>query len=106
MELIRAKRGDTFRLACVWTDVAGDPVTLSGVTIASQLKGFGSTITLGSAKTDEGAGEFQLTADAATTEAWVPGVYKCDVEFTSGVDGVMSSETFLVEIVEDVTIDA
>jgi len=102
MDLIRAKRGDTFSLTGTRTDSAGNPVSLGGVSIAAQLRRDGVAIDLTTSVVDAGQGTFRLTAPSADTETWTLGIYECDVEFTAGAV-VESTETFAVQIVEDVT---
>jgi hypothetical protein len=47
-------------------------------------------------------GHFSLKATATATSSWEAGVYLIDIEFTQ--DGyVRSTETFSVEIIEDIT---
>ena len=99
--VIKLKRNDTWLITGTRTDSAGDPVSLSGNTVAAQMK-FGDTvITLDATVTDAAAGEYQLEKAASGTDvALLP--YQCDVEFISG-SSVASSETFTVVVEEDIT---
>lgn len=100
---IVAKRGDTFTLTCTRTDSAGSAVDLSGVTIGAEMRLGATTITPTATITDAAAGEFKLTATAATAETWTVGAYKCDIEFTDIGGNVISTETFYVVIDPDIT---
>jgi len=102
MPTVNVKRGDTLALDCTRTDSAGSAVSLAGVSIAAKMRRGSTEITLTASATDEAAGEFRLSALATTTDDWVLGVYDCDVEFTNGAT-VASSQTFQVNVVEDVT---
>lgn len=99
---LKAKVGDTFSLACTRTDAAGDAVSLTGVTIAAQLRRGSTAVDLVPAPVDAAAGIFTLTKAAADTASWQLGIWSCDVEFTAG-GIVASSETFNVLVEEDVT---
>lgn len=102
METLRAKVGDTFSLDCTRTDAGGDAVDLTGVTIRSQMRRAATAIDLTVSAVNLAEGRFALTASAADTADWVPGLYKCDVEFVDG-STVASTETFSVLLDEDVT---
>lgn len=104
MTTITHKRGDTFTLAVTeYLDAEmQSPRDLTGVTITCQMRHpWGEDlVSLTPALTDAAAGTFTLTA--ADTEAWRIGKWSCDIEFDEG--GVVnSSETFAIDVVEDVT---
>lgn len=48
-------------------------------------------------------GVFTLTSPADNTGGWVPRKYDCDIEFDDQVSGITSSETFTINVKEDVT---
>lgn len=88
-------------LAATGTYRTGDPlapVNLTGYTLAAHVRdGAGVqlaalTATLGDQSTAPGT--FTLSATAAVTVLWPPGVYRCDVRFTSAGGWVTFTETF------------
>jgi hypothetical protein len=102
--MISHKRGDSFEAYCVRKDEAGDPLDITATVIRSQIRGKGFVAELVVTKTDAGAGAFALTAAAASTAGWRPGVADWDIEYTD--DGqVISTRTVQLRIVEDVTRD-
>lgn len=102
MSMKRAKRGDTFALTVTRLDAAGNPVSLAGVTVACKMRSGSASITLTTAITNAAGGVVALSAAPAATVNWAPGVYSCDVQYSTGGD-VQSSDTFEIEVVEDVT---
>lgn len=104
--VLYAKRGDTFRLQCRWTDADGEAEDVSGFEITSQLRKGDVVIDLGVSVTDAADGRFELVSSDVVTEDWVTMAYECDVQAKSGINGTGSSETFMVAILEDVTRDA
>lgn len=97
----RVKRGDTMAITVTRTE-DGSPVDLSGTSVAAKMRRGSTAITLTAAVTNAAQGIVTLSAAAAATAAWTPGLYACDVEYTAGAD-VQSSDTFYVEVIEDVT---
>ena len=100
------KRGDTFLLAAT-VNASGDttPLDLTGRTVRSQARRTGAlvqelTVTI----TDAEAGEFTLGATATETAEWPLGRLACDIERTDADGHVESSETFTIEVTEDVTL--
>lgn len=48
-------------------------------------------------------GRFNLTVDAANTSLWIPNrTLNCDIQFTLPTFGVVSSETFLIQVQKDI----
>lgn len=98
------KRGDTFSLACTYK-LDGVPASLTGKTIASQIRTVagelvaGLTATQGNQSTSPGS--FTLTAAAGTT-SWPVAGLRCDIQITDG-STIISSDTFLVPVVQDIT---
>lgn len=100
--ILKPKRGDTWRFPCIRTDENGDPVNLSDTTIAAELVYGTSRKSFDVEVTNATAGEFDLTLSAFDTAQLKTKPYKSDIEFTEfGV--VESSETFLVDVIEDYT---
>jgi hypothetical protein len=98
----RHKRGDTFTLTVTRRDAAGAPINITGATVTSKMRRGTVEIPLTATPTNPTGGVVTLTATATATALWAPGLYDCDVQYTSGSD-VQSSETFQIEVVEDVT---
>lgn len=104
MEVMKAKRGDTISFAGTLTDGEDAAVDLGDVGIAAALLIGGTRYPFTVAKVDGGAdGAFTLTIPAATSEGLPPGVGQADVEFTYPGGAVASTETFFVNLVEDIT---
>lgn len=99
------KRGDTFELACVYK-LDGVPSSISGMTIASQIRTVAgdliATLTFQPGNQTLSPGSFTLTAGAGTT-AWPIAGLRCDIQITSA-GAIVSSDTFLVPVVQDITI--
>lgn len=76
------KRGDSFRWSCLRTDAAGDPVSVEGVTITARfVNAMGAAIIL--APESQSGNAFDLVADQDEAAAWVPGLYRGDIEFAA-----------------------
>lgn len=103
MATITAKRGDTLTISGTRTDAAGNAVSLAGVTVASEMKRNGTTQSLTATTIDAASGTFRLTLDAATTATLNPGLWHSDVEFTDVSGQVISTDTFTIELVTDIT---
>lgn len=106
MSQIYHKRGDTLSLLCIWKDASGNPVDLTGYTIASQVRATNFVDSLTVTITDAVNGKFSVTRTATGTSSWpisnsVSRVY-CDIQFTTGTT-VISSQTFEVVVLEDIT---
>lgn len=101
---IRAKRGDTFTLTITRRNSAGAVVNLTGFQVRAQMRRAPRVITLTAQVTVPAGGICVLSAAPSATALWTPGVYACDVEYTSAGGEVESSETFYVEVLEDVTL--
>lgn len=97
MQVIKHKRGDTLRWPCTRTDAAGNAVGLSGVTITAHFEKGDTHISLGINITNSTAGEYELTADKATTKSWPVGIFLGDVTFDNSF-GASSTETFAIAI--------
>lgn len=107
MAQVYHKRGDTLSLNVTWLDSNNDPVSLTGYTIESQVRAVGFVDDLTVTVTDAVAGEFVISATAIDTTLWPITSSQasrtfCDIQFTIG-GIVVSSETFQIVIVEDIT---
>lgn len=103
MAYLQAKRGDTFTITGTRTDSAGDPVDLTGTTITAQMRRYDTVINLTCDTLNAAGGTFTLSADEAVTALWSLGQYEVDVQFVEGLDTI-STETFLVTILKDITL--
>ena len=93
---------------CAYVDgdgADGEPVDLTGYTIAAQLRTADGDVALDlSAGVDAGAGgTFTLSADAADTARLEELEYLCDVRLESAGGEVYYSDTFIVRVVAEVT---
>lgn len=99
-------RGDDFSIPMTLTDPDnnGVPVDITGWTITSQVRYARKliddlTITI----TDAEAGQFTISLAKEKTALWPARVLKCDIQFDRPVEGRVSSNTFLVNCMEDQT---
>jgi hypothetical protein len=99
MESIPHKRGDTFLLTCT-TDVP-----LTGYAIASQVrdKSFKliSQLTVDITQTTP-TGIYTLSLPSGTS-SWPVGTLECDVQYTNNAGVIVSTETFEINVIRDVT---
>lgn len=105
MQTISHKRGDTFTLGASW-NVNGSLVDLSSYEIRSQVRtptgSLVESLLVAVADQETNTGEFTISASAAQTRAWPLAALECDIEFVLD-DVVVSSETFGIDVVKDVT---
>jgi hypothetical protein len=114
------KRGDTFSLGCLAKDAGGVPEDLSNITLRAQIRRQGTRLapepvfvaelTVDKANQSTHKGEFSLTALPAVTKLWQSGLEATPVmhvvDIQKDVAGVViSSETFAVPVIKDVTYD-
>lgn len=99
------KRGDTFAMTCIYKQ-DGTPHSVTSVDIKCQVKQ-GSTLvtemTVTKANQSTNLGAFVLTPQSADTALWPIGNLLCDIQFTEG-GTVRSTETFYINIIEQVTV--
>lgn len=101
MVTINHKRGDTFELACAIPLAFGQSLTAT----ASQIRRNGElvnqlTVTANTPTVDEY--KYTISATATQTALWAIGEHFIDIQYTIGVK-VASTETFAVNVVEDIT---
>lgn len=100
MQKLPFKRGDSFSLLGT---VDGD---VTGWTIASQIRTSAGALvaTLTAAVTSASAdlSVYTLTAPGPTT-AWPIEDLRCDIQYTTGAGIIDSTETFVIQMVEDIT---
>lgn len=97
------KRGDTFIVQGQATvnDVAQN---LTGWTIASQVRNGSSLLsTLTLTWIDQSTGVYKLTALPAATATWPTKMLACDIQYTTAAGQVISTETFGINCLADVT---
>jgi hypothetical protein len=101
MATFTIKRGGTLLLALLLSDTSGNPIDLTGVTIAAQLRDAGSSLveqlTITPAA-DVGAAVIEAT-DTAT---WPIGRLLCDIKVSFG-GIVLVTDTFAVRVIQEVT---
>jgi hypothetical protein len=97
------KRGDTFLLTGEGTvaDVAED---MTGWTVASQVRN-GSTLLHNLTLTwvDRPNGKYQLSCPPVNTATWPAKLLVCDIQYTTDTGQVISTETFGINCIADVT---
>jgi len=79
-------------------------VDITGWTITAQLR-IGDKLTgeFTVVISDESGGFFRLEAEPSLTQTWRCREHQCDIQFDRPGSGVVSSETFIVEVMKDVT---
>jgi hypothetical protein len=114
MDTLSIKKGDTFTALCQRVDSNGTPVNISGYTITSRVRsigGFSEALTV--VVVTPSIGQFSLNATSTATASWpvckaIDGAVTeknflyCDVQYLNGAT-VESSETFTLQVFEDVT---
>ena len=102
---IKFKRGDTFRIgAAVAEGTPSAPKDLTGFGVRASLKDRTTLVAdLTVDWTDRTGGTFDLVAEATATAAWPTKTLLCDIEYTDPDGTVLSTETFEVSVIADVT---
>lgn len=103
MATITHKRGDTLEWVVTLTqdEVA---VNITDWTITSQIRqGTTLTASLTVTKSDAPNGQFTLSATPAQTASWEVGSHSVDIEFINASGYVVSSQTFTLQLVRDIT---
>ena len=103
MNYLKFKRGDTYHLQVTLRDENGDVINITGYTIESQIRQpTGELIsTLTTTLTDPTNGTFTL--EDTDTQSWPVGCQFQDIEYTGTGGTVTSTETFKVDVQEDIT---
>jgi hypothetical protein len=101
---LEIKRGDTLDWQCTCT-VDGVAVNLAGWGVACSLRGPGGGVVheFVPVVTDASAGRFSLCATPSHTAAWPVGTLVGDIQYTDPSGRVMSTRTFRLSCLEDVT---
>ena len=103
MANITHKRGDTLEWVVTLTQ-DGAAVDITGWTITSQVRQDDTLIqSLTVTVVDAANGNFNLSATAAETAAWALGTHSVDIEFINLDSFVVSSQTFTLQLVKDIT---
>ena len=99
-EVLTVKRGDTFKLSCTYL-VGGVAAALPPV-IRSQIRYQGALVAeLTVVVVDAAAGRYNLSF--ADTSLWPLDSLQQDIQYTTAAGDVMSTDTFYVKVIEDVT---
>jgi hypothetical protein len=103
---ITHKRGDTFEVVVNFT-LNGQPQSLFGWQVRSQIRSATKELLkeLDVVIINETNGVFSLNCPSEETEDWAPASYQCDIEFIDPFDFVISSDTFAVNVIRDITRD-
>ena len=104
MANITHKRWDTLEWVVTLTQNSV-AVDITDWTIKSQIRDESSSLiyTFLVTKTDAGDGVFSISATAAQTATWPLGSLLIDIEFIDPTGYVISSQTFTMQIVRDIT---
>lgn len=103
MANITHKRGDTLEWVVDLTQ-NGSAVDITGWTITSQIRQETTLIdTLAVDVVNAANGQFNLLATPAQTSSWALGSHSVDIEFISPTGFVVSSQTFTLQLVRDIT---
>lgn len=98
-EVMYFKRGDTFRLSCT-TDQ-----DITGFSIASQVRtsagGLIDTLVVNLLQANP-TGSFTLDT-TNNTSGWPIGTLYCDIQYTTGSGEIVSTETFEIDVIRDIT---
>lgn len=100
------KRGDTFAFYAKMVDEAGNPLTLDAEYLKSQVRDANDRLyaNLVVSKHPTEVGTYLFQSPSANTAVWPIGILYLDIQVdNSGV--VSSTETFMVEIIKDITKD-
>jgi hypothetical protein len=97
------KRGDTFRMVG-FLGTSASKIDLTGYAIRSQLRGlYGALIAEFAVTVDLVNRTFSMSETAARTTLWPVGAVVCDVQFVDTLGDTRSTQTFNLDIIEDVT---
>ena len=101
---VQFKRGDTFILYCQLTEDDGTPISLQNWDVKSKIRKVNKDLiaTLDYVTIDIPNGRFKLRTTSDTSK-WPIGQHFCDIEYTTDTDRVMSTQTFIIDVVEDIT---
>lgn len=101
--LFHHKRGDTFEVACVYQDENEVPISLAGITVASEIRDNTGILvaTLAATVTNESGGEFSLASTASTVN-WPLTRLEWDIKYSFG-STVVRTETVCINVVKHVT---
>jgi|TARA_R110000787_G_scaffold267515_1_gene373880 hypothetical protein len=103
MANITHKRGDTLEWVVALTQ-DGAVVDITGWTISSQIRQDTTLIdNLTVIIVNAANGEFNLTATTTQTASWTLGSHSIDIEFIDTSAFVVSSQTFTLQLVRDIT---
>lgn len=109
--ILQYKRGDTFSLTVEFKDDVGTPLDLTGCSARLHFKLINCGVTnlslssLGNEISfDLTAGKVLIEANYNKTEHLKIGRYRADLEITFPDNTRVSSETFFVDIVKDITV--
>jgi len=97
------KRGDTFRMSG-FLGTSASKIDLTGYAIRSQLRGlYGALIAEFAVTIDLVNRTFAMSETADKTALWPVGTAVCDVQFVDTLGDTRSTQTFKLDIIEDVT---
>lgn len=99
---LNIKRGDTFKYSVSVIDSNKQPIDLTGWTISSQIKNFDELIADVIISSDDfSTGNYYLSVE--DTSYFPIEKLECDIEYTSTDGTIMSTETFYINVIKDIT---
>ena len=110
MNILIHKRGDTIKWNCIYEDAENNPIDLTGYQIKTQARAnstskktlFDLSIGNGITITDSVNGLYDI--DLQDTALFKTGEYVVDIQYTDNSNTIISTETFKLEIVKDITL--
>ena len=98
------KRGDDLNIPMTLQDAQGNPVNITGWTIAAATTYARKPVsTLDVTVTDSLNGMFVISLPFTQTAQWPARKIKCDIQFDRPAEGRISSQTFCIDVQEDHT---
>ena len=103
MGKLTVKRGDTLSFEGA---MLAQPVSLAGATLSCAMTLGATRRRLNAEITDAAAGAFRLRLSAAVSAALVPGLWRAEIAVKTAGGAVISTETFVIEVLKDIVNDA
>lgn len=101
-DTITLKSGDTLMLDAQLTDAEGQPIDMSGWTVACQVRDNRGWMVadLAPVLTMPALGQYEIRKP---TTGWAPGTYRADLRYTDAGGNVLSTESFNVRLLDAVS---
>lgn len=101
--ILKFKQGDTYIVSCQLTDNDDQPINITNFTIRSQVRTPTDDLIaeLTITKTDSELGMFDM--EETDTQSWPVGCQFQDIEYTDGDGIIVSTQTFKIDVQQDIT---